>query len=216
MDAVLDNLHVFRDGFVRTLGLSLFSAVGALLLGSVLATMRVSPVPPLRWAGTAYVETVRNTPLTIVFFFVVFVLPQVDIVFSFFAFAVMALTIYHTAFVCEAVRAGVNGVEVGQAEAARALGLTFSQSLRLVILPQAFRNVIQPLGSVGSALIRNSSIAAAFSVQELTGVSQGLATANPGDVIAILLAGIVCYLVLTLSLAGAVGVAERRLRGEPR
>ncbi|KPM57167.1 amino acid ABC transporter permease [Frankia sp. CcI49] len=216
MDAVLDNLHVFRDGFVRTLGLSLFSAVGALLLGSVLATMRVSPVPPLRWAGTAYVETVRNTPLTIVFFFVVFVLPQVDIVFSFFAFAVMALTIYHTAFVCEAVRAGVNGVEVGQAEAARALGLTFSQSLRLVILPQAFRNVIQPLGSVGSALIRNSSIAAAFSVQELTGVSQGLATANPGDVIAILLAGIVCYLVLTLSLAGAVGVVERRLRGEPR
>ncbi|CUU55608.1 glutamate transport system permease protein [Parafrankia irregularis] len=213
---MLDNLHVFRDGFVRTLGLSLFSAVGALLLGSVLATMRVSPVPPLRWAGTAYVETVRNTPLTIVFFFVVFVLPQVDIVFSFFAFAVMALTIYHTAFVCEAVRAGVNGVEVGQAEAARALGLTFSQSLRLVILPQAFRNVIQPLGSVGSALIRNSSIAAAFSVQELTGVSQGLATANPGDVIAILLAGIVCYLVLTLSLAGAVGVAERRLRGEPR
>ncbi|WP_083473025.1 MULTISPECIES: amino acid ABC transporter permease [unclassified Frankia] len=213
---MLDNLHVFRDGFVRTLGLSLFSAVGALLLGSVLATMRVSPVPPLRWAGTAYVETVRNTPLTIVFFFVVFVLPQVDIVFSFFAFAVMALTIYHTAFVCEAVRAGVNGVEVGQAEAARALGLTFSQSLRLVILPQAFRNVIQPLGSVGSALIRNSSIAAAFSVQELTGVSQGLATANPGDVIAILLAGIVCYLVLTLSLAGAVGVVERRLRGEPR
>nr|WP_035955171.1 amino acid ABC transporter permease [Parafrankia sp. EUN1f] len=216
MDAVLDNLHVFRDGFVRTLGLSLFSAVGALLLGSVLATMRVSPVPPLRWAGTAYVETVRNTPLTIVFFFVAFVLPQVDIVFSFFAFAVMALTIYHTAFVCEAVRAGVNGVEVGQAEAARALGLTFSQSLRLVILPQAFRNVVQPLGSVGSALIRNSSIAAAFGVQELTGVSQGLATANPGDVIAILLAGIVCYLVLTLSLAGAVGVVERRLRGEPR
>ncbi|EFC80362.1 amino acid ABC transporter permease [Frankia sp. EUN1f] len=213
---MLDNLHVFRDGFVRTLGLSLFSAVGALLLGSVLATMRVSPVPPLRWAGTAYVETVRNTPLTIVFFFVAFVLPQVDIVFSFFAFAVMALTIYHTAFVCEAVRAGVNGVEVGQAEAARALGLTFSQSLRLVILPQAFRNVVQPLGSVGSALIRNSSIAAAFGVQELTGVSQGLATANPGDVIAILLAGIVCYLVLTLSLAGAVGVVERRLRGEPR
>ncbi|WP_066068824.1 amino acid ABC transporter permease [Frankia sp. EI5c] len=216
MDAVLDNLDIFRAGFLQTLKLSVCTAVAALLLGSLLATMRVSPVPPLRWAGTAYVETVRNTPLTVVFFFVVFVLPQVDVRFSFFIFAVMALTIYHTAFVCEAVRAGVNGVDAGQPEAARALGLTFSQTLRLVVLPQAFRNVIQPLGSVCSALIRNTSIAAAFGVEELTSVSQRLSTANPGDVIAVLLAGIAGYLVLTLSLAAAVGFAERRLAGVPR
>ncbi len=216
IDAVLDNLDVFREGFVRTLLLSLFSAAAALVLGSLLATMRVSPVPPLRWAGATYVEIVRNTPLTVVFFFVVFVLPQIDVVFSYFTFAVVALTVYHTAFVCEAVRAGVNGVDAGQAEAARALGLTFPQTLRLVILPQAFRNVIQPLGSVGSALIRNTSIAAAFGVQELTGVSQGLTTANPSHVIALLLAGIVCYLILTLSLAAGVGVAERRLAAVPR
>ncbi|OHV38596.1 amino acid ABC transporter permease [Parafrankia soli] len=216
IDAVLDNLDIFREGFVQTLRLSLFAAVSALILGTGLAAMRVSPVPPLRWAGTAYVETVRNTPLTIVFFFVVFVLPQVDIVFSYFTFAVMALTIYHTALVCEAVRSGVNGVDAGQAEAARALGLTFSQTLRLVVLPQAFRNVVQPLGSVGSALIRNTSIAAAFGVQELTGISQRLTTANPGDVVAVLLAGIVCYLVLTLSLAWAVGLTERRLTRTPR
>jgi glutamate transport system permease protein len=185
--------------------------VAALIFGTALAAMRVSPVPPLRWFGTAYVETVRNTPLTVVFFFVVFVLPQVDIVFAYFTFAVIALSIYHTALVCEAVRSGINGVDLGQAEAARALGLTFSQSLRMIILPQAFRNVLQPLGSVISALIRNTSIAAAFGVQELTGVTQRLTTANPDSVIAILLGGIVAYLILTLSLAAALSLTERRV-----
>jgi glutamate transport system permease protein len=173
--------------------------------------MRVSPVPPLRWFGVTYVQTVRNTPLTVVFFFVVFVLPRVGVVFSYFTFAVLALSIYHAALVCEAVRSGINGVDVGQAEAARALGLTFSQNLRLIVLPQAFRNVLQPLGSVFSALIRNTSIAAAFGVQELTGVVQRLTTANPDHVIAVLFGGVVGYLILTLALAGGLALAERRV-----
>ncbi|WP_372512032.1 amino acid ABC transporter permease [Frankia umida] len=211
MDTVLDNLDIFAEGFRRTVGLSLFAAVAALIGGTLLATMRVGPVPPLRWAGTAYVQLVRNTPLTVVFFFVVFVLPRLDIVFSYFAFAVLALSIYHAALVCEAVRAGINGVDVGQAEAARALGLTFRQNLRLVVLPQALRAVLQPLGSVISALIRNTSIAAAFGVQELTGVVQRLTTANPDAVVAVLLGGVVGYLILTLALAGGLAITERRL-----
>ncbi|SNQ49063.1 Glutamate transport system permease protein GluC [Frankia canadensis] len=210
IDAVLDNLDIFAEGFRRTVALSVLAAVAALLVGTALAAMRVSPVPPLRWFGTAYVQTVRNTPLTVMFFFVVFVLPQVGVVFSYFVFAVVALSIYHAALVCEAVRSGINGVDVGQAEAARALGLTFSQNLRLIVLPQAFRNVLQPLGSVLSALIRNTSIAAAFGVQELTGVVQRLTTANPDSVIAVLLGGMVGYLILTLALAGALALAERR------
>ena len=129
--------------------------------------MRVSPVLTLRAAGTTYVELVRNTPLTLVFFFVVFVLPQVDVP------AVLrlrggAVTIYHAAFFCEAVRSGINAVGVGQAEAARSIGLTFGQSLQLVVLPQAIRTVIPPLINVVIALIKNSSIAAAFAVIELT------------------------------------------------
>ncbi|WP_368861321.1 amino acid ABC transporter permease [Frankia tisae] len=211
MDAVFDNLDIFAEGFRRTVGLSLFAAIAALILGTALAAMRVSPVPPLRWFGTAYVEIVRNTPLTVVFFFVVFVLPQVDIRFSYFTFAVVALSIYHGALVCEAVRSGINGVDLGQAEAARALGLTFTQTLRMIVLPQAFRNVLQPLGSVISALIRNTSIAAAFGVQELTGVVQRLTTANPDSVIAVLLGGVVAYLILTLALAGALALTERRV-----
>jgi glutamate transport system permease protein len=211
VDAVLDNLDAYRQGFVTTLELSVLSSVLALALGTVLAAMRVSPVPTLRAAGAAYVELVRNTPLTLVFFFVVFVLPQVDIILPYFVFAVMALTIYHAAFFCEAVRSGINAVGVGQAEAARSIGLTFGQSLQLVVLPQAIRTVIPPLINVVIALIKNSSIAAAFAVVELTATGTRLANAN-GDAVIPILAGVaVCYLVLTLPSGWLAGLLERRV-----
>ena len=211
MDAILDNLDAYREGFVTTLELSALSSVLALVLGTLLAAMRVSPVPTLRAAGATYVELVRNTPLTVVFFFVVFVLPQVDIRLSFFAFAVIAVTVYHAAFFCEAVRSGINAVGVGQAEAARSIGLTFGQSLRLVVLPQAFRTVIPPLINVVIALIKNSSIAAAFGVIELTATGTRLANANGDAVIAVLAGVAVCYLILTLPSGWLAGRVERRL-----
>lgn len=211
MDAVLDNLDTYRQGFVTTLELSVLASVLALLLGTVLAAMRVSPVPTLRAAGATYVELVRNTPLTVVFFFVVFVLPQVDIILPFFVFAVLALTVYHAAFFCEAVRSGINAVGAGQAEAARSIGLTFGQSLQLVVLPQALRTVIPPLINVVIALIKNSSIAAAFGVLELTATGTRLANAN-GDAVIPILAGVgVCYLVLTLPSGWLAGWLERRV-----
>ncbi len=211
MDAVLDNLDTYREGFVTTLELSVLSSALALVLGTLLAAMRVSPVPTLRAAGAAYVELVRNTPLTVVFFFVVFVLPQLDILLPYFAFAVIALTVYHAAFFCEAVRSGINAVGVGQAEAARSIGLTFGQSLRLVVLPQAFRTVIPPLINVVIALIKNSSIAAAFGVVELTATGTRLANANGDAVIAVLAGVAVCYLVLTLPSGWLAGRLERRV-----
>ena len=211
MDAVLDNLDAFRQGFVTTLALTVVSTVLALLLGTLLAAMRVSPVPTLRAAGATYVELVRNTPLTVVFFFVVFVLPQLDILLPYFTFAVIALTVYHAAFFCEAVRSGINAVGVGQAEAARSIGLTFGQSLRLVVLPQAFRTVIPPLINVVIALIKNSSIAAAFGVVELTATGTRLANANGDAVIAVLVGVAVCYLVLTLPSGWLAGRLERRV-----
>ena len=211
MDAVLDNLDTFRQGFVTTLALTVVSTVLALLLGTLLAATRVSPVPTLRAAGATYVEVVRNTPLTLVFFFAVFVLPQLDIRLSFFVFAVIAVTVYHAAFFCEAVRSGINAVGVGQAEAARSIGLTFTQSLRLVVLPQAFRTVVPPLINVVIALIKNSSIAAAFAVVELTAVGTRLANAN-GDAVIPILAGVaVCYLALTLPSGWVAGQLERRV-----
>ena len=211
MDAILDNLDAYRQGFVTTLELTVVSSVLALALGTLLAAMRVSPVPTLRAAGATYVEVVRNTPLTVVFFFAVFVLPQLDIRMAFLQFAVIAVTVYHAAFFCEAVRSGVNAVGAGQAEAARSIGLTFTQSLRLVILPQAFRTVVPPLINVVIALTKNTSIAAAFGVVELTAVGTRLANAN-GDAVIAIFAGIaVCYLVLTLPSGWLAGQLERRV-----
>jgi glutamate transport system permease protein len=211
VDVVLDNLDAFRQGFVTTLTLAVLSTALALLLGTLLAAMRVSPVPTLRAAGATYVEIVRNTPLTLVFFFAVFVLPQLDIRLSFFAFAVLALTVYHAAFFCEAVRSGINAVGVGQAEAARSIGLTFTQSLRLVVLPQAFRTVVPPLINVVIALTKNTSIAAAFGVFELTAVATRLASENSQAVIAVFLGAAVCYLALTLPSGWLAGWLERRV-----
>jgi glutamate transport system permease protein len=176
VDAVLDNLDTFRQGFLTTLALTAVSTVLALALGTLLAAMRVSPVPTLRAAGSAYVEVVRNNPLTVVFFFAVFVLPQLDVRLSFFTFAVIAVTVYHAAFFCVAVRSGINSVGVGQAEAARSIGLTFTQTLRLVVLPQAFRTVVPPLINVVIALTKNTSIAAALGVVDLTAVTSRLAS----------------------------------------
>src|SRR3954469_12510280 len=143
----IDNFEVFRDAFLTTLSLSLLAGLLALVLGTVLAAMRVSPIRPLRGLATFYVETFRNTPLTVVFFFIIFGLPQIDFAVSFFTGAVLSVGLYTAAFVSEAVRSGINAVSPGQAEASRAIGLTFGQSLREVVLPQAFRTVVPPLGN---------------------------------------------------------------------
>ena len=210
MDVIFGNFAAYRQGFATTLTLTLISGVLALLLGTLLAGMRVSPAPPLRAAGTAYVEVLRNTPLTIVFFFAVFVLPQLRIGLSFFTFAVIAVTVYHAAFFCEAVRSGINSVGVGQAEAARSIGLTFGQSLRQVVLPQAFRTVIPPLINVFIALAKNTSIASAFGVVDLTSIGARLSN-DTGQPILVLAGVAVCYLIITIPAGLLAGSAERRL-----
>lgn len=209
MDAVLDNLDVFVRGFTTTVTLTLVSVVGALVLGTVIAAMRVSPVPPLRWAGATYVQLVRNTPLTVVFFLVVFGLPEVDITLSFFVSAVLALSLYTAAFVAEAVRSGVSSVAAGQSEASRAVGMTFGQTLRLVVLPQAFANIVPPLASVFIALLKNTSIASAFFVFEGVQSMNQLINANGDAVLAILMAAAVAYLGLALLASALFGLLER-------
>jgi len=216
VDAVLDNLDVFVEGFTTTVSLTLLAAVGALLLGTLIAAMRVSPVPPLRWAGALYVNLVRNTPLTVVFFLVVFGLPEVDVIVSFYRFALVALSLYTAAFVAEAVRSGINSVAAGQAEASRSVGMTFGQTLRLVVLPQAFANIIPPLASVFIALLKNTSIAFAFGVFEGTQAMAQLIQANGADVIAIILAAALIYLLLALLSAFLFGLLERAVRPATR
>jgi len=166
------------EAFWTTIQLTVFSALGALVLGTVLAAMRLAPVPVLNRLGAAYVDVVRNTPLTLIILFCSFGLAQTlgvtladpksstSIIDSNFRLAVLGLTVYTAAFVCETVRSGVNTVPLGQVEAARSLGFTFSQNLRIVLLPQAFRAVIIPLGSVMIALTKNTTIVSAIGVAE--------------------------------------------------
>ena len=210
MDAVLDNLGAYGEGFTSTLSLTVLSGVLAVLLGVVLAAMRVAPSAALRGVGATYVEVLRNTPLTIVFFFAVFVLPQLDVGLSFFTFAVIALTVYHAAFFCEAVRSGINSVGVGQAEAARSIGLTFPQTLRHVVLPQALRTVVPPLINVLIALTKNTSIASAFGVVELVGISSRLAN-QTGQALPVLCGTALCYLVITIPAGLLAGRVETRV-----
>src|SRR5215510_13935490 len=158
-DVIADNLDLWGEGLRTTVSLTLWSWALASVIGLVVATFRVSPVPPLRFVGTLYVELFRNTPLVLLFVLFFFGLPEVGIIYPRFTSAVIVIGIYTGAFVAEVVWSGVNTVAAGQAEAARALGLTFTQVLGHVVLPQALRTVVQPLGNVFVALIRNTSIA---------------------------------------------------------
>jgi glutamate transport system permease protein len=207
----IDNFPLLRDAFLKTLSVSLLAGLLALVLGTLLAAFRVSPIVPLRGLATFYVETFRNTPLTVVFFFIIFGLPQIDFAVGFFPGAVLAVGLYTAAFVCEAVRSGINAVSPGQAEAARAIGLTFGQSLREVVLPQAFRTVVPPLGNVFIAMVKNTSIAAGFAVTELTASLQRLSNANGGDILLVLVAVVAGYMLITLPAAWVVSRVERRV-----
>jgi glutamate transport system permease protein len=183
MSVLIDRFDVFTSGLWLTFQLCLVSAAGALLLGTLVATLRISPLAPLRALGSTYVTVFRNVPLTVVMFFAAFGLPALgsdasflkipglELVFRrlgtdlpYFRFAVIALALYTAAFVCEAIRSGVNAVPPGQAEAARSLGLGFSQNLRYVVLPQAGRASVVPLGQAIIAMIKNSALAGFFGV----------------------------------------------------
>jgi glutamate transport system permease protein len=207
----IDNFPLLRDAFLKTLELSVLAGLLALVLGTLLAAFRVSPITPLRGLATFYVETFRNTPLTVVFFFIIFGLPQIDFAVGFFTGAVLSVGMYTAEFVCEAVRSGINAVSPGQAEAARAIGLTFGQSLREVVLPQAFRTVVPPLGNVFIAMVKNTSIAAGFAVTELTASLSRLSNANGGEILLVLFAVVVGYMLITLPAAYLVSRVERRV-----
>ena len=213
MDAVFDNIDLFGDGFLTSLRIIVVAMVGSLLLGVVIAACRVSPVPPLRAFGTFWVTTFRNTPLTVVLVFCAFGLPELGINQSFFFFGVLGLVLYTSAFVCEAVRSGINSVPAGQAEAARSIGLNFTQGLRFVVLPQALRTVVPPLGSVVIAMFKNSAVVGAFGVGgDLWSTGQRLTSSLGYETLPVFVGGVaVGYLIITLTAGALLQVLERRV-----
>lgn len=212
LSTITDNLDVYLEGFVGTLKLTALGATGSLVLGTVLATMRVSPVPSLRAAATGYVEILRNCPLPVLAVLLAFGLPKLGPPiqgFSFFTWAVLAIALYHAAFVCEALRSGVNSVSTGQGEAARSLGLTFGQTMSLVVLPQAFRTVVPPLGNILIALTKNSAVAATIDVTDITNQTEFVIN-DTVDPLAALAGAAFFYLILTLPTGVLVGRLERK------
>lgn len=222
MDTLIENFAEIRNGFSTTVWLLLFSGIFSTVLGTIMGSFRVSPVKSLRAIGTGYVNTFRNTPLVLVLALAVSTIPAVgfnDLGFSigfrgfttFFTYAMLGLTLYTSAFVCEAVRSGVNSVAPGQAEAARSVGMGFIQSLRLIVLPQAFRAVIPPLASVYIALAKNTSVVAIFGVPEAAYVMRKLSNQFTTDIWWIFIGIASGYIVIVAVIATGASLLEKKL-----
>lgn len=217
MDVLIEAWPRFLHGFGMTLALFGVSGVGSLVLGTLLAGMRVSPVAPLRGFSATYTEVFRNTPLTLIIFGCAIVLPQLGAKFSdvpqhnYFILACVGFIAYTSAFIGEAIRSGINAIPIGQAEAARSIGLTFGQTLGTIILPQAIRGVIPPIISVLIALVKNTSVAGGFFVVELFSTSRSLINDYGNRTMIILITVAVLYLVVTITLGLLASLAERKL-----
>ncbi|HUQ61050.1 amino acid ABC transporter permease [Lentzea sp.] len=210
MSVLTNNLDLFLRAFGQTLQLFAISGVLSLLLGTLLAALRVSPVPVFRAIGTAYVTVLRNTPLTLVFVFFLFAYPLLEIVkIEPYTAAVVALSLYTAAFVCEVVRSGINTVPVGQAEASRALGLTFTQMLGNVVLPQALRSVVPPMTSTMIALLKNTTVASGFAVFQAGTIRDSLSEQGENVLLGLLWVA-VGFVVLVMPLTSVQQYFEKR------
>lgn len=209
--------------FLMTIKLTVFSTIGALIIGTIVAVARLSPVPLLRGLGSLYVNIVRNTPLTLITVFTMLGLHSnlgiriadpmspTSVVDTAFRWGVVALAVYHAAFICEALRSGVNTVPVGQAEAARSIGLTFGQNLRHVILPQAFRGAIVPLGNTVIALTKNTTVVAVIGVAEIAYLTSTMMENDPGLILWIFMTVAAGFVILTLPIGLATTHFGRKL-----
>lgn len=210
MNALTGHLSELGHGVVTTVELTAVTTVAALLIGIIVAILRITPVPMLRGIGLVYVEVLQNLPLLALLVLFVFALPQVGVTFPLFTSAAIVIACYEGAYMAEAIRAGINTVAVGQAEAARAIGLTFSQSLRYVILPQALRAVIQPIGNICIALLMNTSLAAAVGVVELTQAANNVNLVEAQPIEVFTGAGL-AYMLMALIIGVTTGRLERKL-----
>lgn len=225
MEAITDNWDLFFRSFGYTVALFLIAAVLSMIFGTLLCALRVGPVAIMRAAATTYVTLVRNTPLVIVFAFFSFASPMFGLTFGFldvhigqfdfteaFGAAVVSLTLYTSTFVCEALRSGINAVPLGQAEAARAVGLTFGGTMTQVVLPQALRASVPPLASVQIAMLKNTSVAAAFGILEAVAQMRRFTNNFSSQRTEIFICFALGYIVLVLLLSFAANRLERRWR----
>ena len=210
MKTILNVIWLILSGFWLTLRLLLVSGAGALVIGTVFATMRMSPVPVMRGAAKTYVVIFRNTPLLILIILTYYGLPEIGIRFSFFTMVSIAMMVYTGTFVTESLRAGVNAIPLGQAEAARSIDMPFGLAMTQVILPQSFRAVVPPLASVLIALTKNTSLAASFGLAEATFRLKGLLNDYATERFAIFVGIALGYIFIVEVISFGAAYLERR------
>ncbi|WP_212975748.1 amino acid ABC transporter permease [Bacillus sp. J14TS2] len=201
---------MFWDGFKVTIVASLTALVASFIIGTIVAVMRITPIAPLRWIGTAYVEFFRNIPLVVIAFFFFIGTPVIGIRFSGITAGTIALSIYTSSFIAEAIRSGILSIPKGQTEAARSSGLTYMQTMRMIILPQAIKIVIPPIGNQFINLVKNSSILALISGADLM-YQADLISAKTFVVFDVYLLVALLYLIITIPLSLGVRYLEGRL-----
>lgn len=200
----------FIEGFLNTVQVSLIALIGSFLLGVLVAVLRISPIKPLNWIGTAYVEFIRNIPLPLIVLFFFLGLPSLGVPIDGFTAGTLGLTVYTASFIAESVRAGIQSVPKGQSEAARATGLNYVQTMLYVILPQAIKIVVPSIGNQFLNLVKNSSILAVVAGMDLMYYADLI---NSDTFLPLTVYTIVAifYLVLTVPLSIGVYYLERRL-----
>ncbi|MEO6200960.1 MAG: amino acid ABC transporter permease [Cryobacterium sp.] len=210
MEIFTENAGLLLDAIGTTLLMVVVAGVGSLLLGVLVTVARVSPIPILRRAAFLYVQFFINVPLLALLLLAVFALPDAGLILPLLPTAIIVLTVYESAYVAEAVRSGVNTVAVGQIEAGRALGLTLWQSLRLIVIPQSLRAVVQPIGNVMIALAMNTALAAVVGVVELTSRVNKINLVHAKPIEIFTSAGLV-YMLIALAIGLAAGRIERKV-----
>ncbi len=204
-----ENAGALAQGLLITLEVSALALMLALALGVIVATLRAAPLPVLRRIGTAYVEFLRNIPLLVQLFFLFFALPSIGIRLDAFLCGVLALGVYTSAFVAEAIRSGIAAVPSGQLEAGLSSGMGYATTMRLIVLPQAIAKTIPPLGNTTLNLIKNSSLVSTVSVLDVLGTAN-LLGARSFQYVPMFVGAAICYLILTLPTAFAVNLLEKR------
>ncbi|MCG7344615.1 amino acid ABC transporter permease [Sporosarcina sp. ACRSL] len=207
---LVDYFDMYWDGFKATLMISFIALIASFFIGAVIAVMRITPIAPLRWFGTAYVEFFRNIPLLVIAFFFYFGTDALGLRLNGFTAGTIALSIYTSAFIGEAIRSGILAVPKGQTEAARSSGLTYIQTMRMIILPQAIKIVIPPIGNQFINLVKNSSILALIAGAELM-YQADLISSKTYVVFDVYIFAAVFYLIITIPLSIGVGQLEKRL-----
>ena len=186
------------DATWMTLKLALISFAISVVVGVVIVSFRVSPVPPLVRFASFFVSVFRNTPLLVVFFLALFGLGDLGLIYDFFPTAAVALGLYSGAYMAEALRSGINAVPKGQIEAGRAVGLGFVQLLRQIVIPQATRTVIGPIGNLFVANFKNTAVASTISVVEVTALSQRMFNDASAGTFRVLIVVAAIYLVFLI------------------